>query len=349
MSQQLTHPRIVSVCPLAAVTGGRVDIFGTDVGWNGDQMPEVRIGGQRALVTYADRDRVSCIVPDVVGGSTPVRLTTAPGETAFVEVGVPIATGVHQVDSPVITDDGTLFLTYSGSRGEEAPVSVFRLGRDGFTEPFVTDVKNPTSLAISPDGRLHVSSRLDGSVFSVDGDGKAERLVGELGVACGLAFDEAGTLYVGDRSGTIFKVSPSGHVCEFASLEPSVAAFHLGMSPKGELFATAPTLSTRDAVYRIDKNGEVTTVLRGFGRPQGLAFDLQGRLHVVEALAGASGVFQLQADGESTRVIAGDALVGVAFDCCGGAVVVSGNTAYRFERMPDEFDVVSGESGTHRP
>ena len=79
MSQQLTHPRIVSVSPLAAVAGGRLDIFGTGVGWDGDQIPEVRIGGQRALVAYADRDRVSCIVPDVVGGSTPIRLTTAPG------------------------------------------------------------------------------------------------------------------------------------------------------------------------------------------------------------------------------------------------------------------------------
>ena len=317
-------------------------IRGSGIGGNDDHIPEVRIGDQIARVAYSDRNTVACLVPDVAGGSTPIRLSTAPGETAFVEVGVPVATGLHQVDSPVIASDGTLFLTYSGSRGEESPVSVFRLRCDGFPEPFVTGVKNPTSLAVNPNGRLHVSSRLDGSVFSVGATGEVEQLASELGVACGLAFDTAGVLYVGDRSGTIFKVTPSGNVELFASLPPSVAAFHLAIAPTGELYATAPTLSSRDAVYRIDEEGNVSTVLRRFGRPQGLAFDPQGRLHVVEALAGASGVYQIGADGEIAYVVASAALVGIAFDLSGGAVVVSSDTAYRFARIPSGMGTESG-------
>ena len=342
MSQQLVHPRIASVHPLAAIAGGRVTIRGSGIGGNGGHIPEVRIGDQIALVAYVDRNTVACLVPDVAGGSTPIRLSTAPGETAFVEVGVPVATGLHQVDSPVIASDGTLFLTYSGSRGEESPVSVFRLRCDGFPEPFVTGVKNPTSLAVDPNGRLHVSSRLDGSVFGVDANGKVEQVASELGVACGLAFDAAGMLFVGDRSGTIFRVAPSGKVDLFASLPPSVAAFHLEMAPTGELYVTAPTLSSRDAVYRIDEEGDVTTVLRRFGRPQGLAFDPEGRLHVVEALAGSSGVYQLGANGEAAYVVASAALVGVAFDRSGGAVVVSSDTAYRFSRIPNGLGTESG-------
>ena len=342
MSQQLVHPRIASVHPLAAIAGGRITIRGSGIGGNGGHIPEVRIGDQVALVAYVDRNTVACLVPDVTGGSTPIRLSTAPGETAFVEVGVPVATGLHQVDSPVIASDGTLFLTYSGSRGEESPVSVFRLRCDGFPEPFVTGVKNPTSLAVDPNGRLHVSSRLDGSVFGVDANGKVEQVASELGVACGLAFDAAGMLFVGDRSGTIFRVTPSGKVDLFASLPPSVAAFHLETAPTGELYVTAPTLSSRDAVYRIDEEGDVTTVLRRFGRPQGLAFDPQGRLHVVEALAGSSGVYQLGANGEVAYVVASAALVGVAFDRSGGAVVVSSDTAYKFARIPNGLGTESG-------
>ena len=287
-----------------------------------------------ARVVYTERDTVACLVPDVAGGASPIRLGTAPGETAFLEVGAPIATGVHQVDSPVFDGDGTLFLTYSGTRGESSPVSVFRLRRDGFREPFVTGITNPTSLAIDPNGRLHVSSRFDGIVFGVDADGQAKQLATDLGVACGLAFDSAGTLYVGDRSGTIFKVSPSGQVSPFVTLPPSVAAFHLGMAPTGELYVTAPTLATRDAVYRVDATGAVTTVLRRFGRPQGVAFDPQGTLHVVEALAGAAGLYQIGADGETEQIVAAASLVGVAFDGVGGAVVVSDDTAYRFDHMP---------------
>ena len=40
-------------------------------------------------------------------------------------------------------------------------------------------------------------------------------------------------------------------------------------------------------------DGEVEVFYDGFGRPQGLAFDDQGRLYVVDALAGWSGLYRL--------------------------------------------------------
>ena len=118
----------------------------------------------------------------------------------------PWATGLHQVDNPVFDREGNLFVTYSGSRGQEAPVSIFRVTRAGTREPFVSGIVNPTSMAIGPDGRLYVSSRFEGAVYRVNADGTHERIASDLGVACGLAFDADGSLYVGDRSGTIFRV-----------------------------------------------------------------------------------------------------------------------------------------------
>ena len=335
MSQPFNHPRIASVRPLAAVAGGRVTIRGSGVGGDGERWPEVRIGDVPAQVVFSDRGTVACLVPAHLGGaSTPVRLATAPGETVFLNIGAPVATGVHQVDSPVFGGDGTLYLTYSGTRGDRSPVSVFRVSRDGFREPFVTGITNPTSMAFDPTGQLHVSSRFDGTVFSVDAEGRAEQVATDLGVTCGLAFDPDGTLYVGDRSGTVFQVTSSGQVSAFATLPPSVAAFHLAMAPTGELYVTAPTLSTCDAVYRVDRVGAVTTLTRRFGRPQGLAFDAHGALYVVEALAGASGLYRVRADGETEHVVAAPSLVGVAFDPSGGVVVVSDDTAYRFDDLP---------------
>ena len=68
----------------------------------------------------------------------------------------------------------------------------------------MTGITNATSLALSPDGCLYVSSRHDGAVYRVADDGSFEVLVKELGTACGLAFSQDGTLYVGDRSGDRF-------------------------------------------------------------------------------------------------------------------------------------------------
>ena len=162
-------------------------------------------------------------------------------------------------------------------------------------------------------------------------EGKHELVVSELGVACGLAFDRNGDLYVGDRSGTIFRVRDN-HAEPFATLPASVAAFHLAISPEGELFASGPTLSTYDHVYRIGPDGNVRSVPATFGRPQGLALSPEGELHVVDALAGRSGLYRLKdLDGEPELLVAGCGFIGVAFGPSGELAVASNDTAFRFD------------------
>jgi sugar lactone lactonase YvrE len=187
-------------------------------------------------------------------------------------------------------------------------------------------------MAIGPDGRLYVSSRFEGAVYGVNPDGTHERIASDLGVACGLAFDPDGTLYVGDRSGTIFRVT-NGSAEPFATLPASVAAFHLAISPTGELFVSAPTLASYDHVYRIDRQGGVRSLLTPFGRPQGLAFSPdEGVLHVVDALAGGSGLYRLpDLDGEPELVATGSSFVGLAFGPDGELAIASNETAYRFD------------------
>jgi len=118
-----------------------------------------------------------------------------------------------------------------------------------------------------------------------------------MGIATGLAFDRAGNLFVGDRSGTIFKISPSREIFVFATLEPSVAAYHLAFHPSGELYVTGPTTSSYDRVYRITQGGEVIVFYRGLGRPQGIAFDRESNLYVVASFGGRRGIVKNHATG----------------------------------------------------
>jgi sugar lactone lactonase YvrE len=213
------------------------------------------------------------------------------------------------------------------------PISIFRVRPNGTRETFSSGVVNPTSMAIAPDGMLYVSSRFEGTVYRVMEDGSVEPFATDLGVACGLAFDTDGTLCVGDRSGTIFRVDRMGRVTTLAALPSSVAAFHLAFGPDGSLYVTGPTLATYDAVYKIDRDGTVAIRSTAFGRPQGIAFDARGDLFVVEALAGKSGLYRLKEDGAPELVLTGPGLVGVAFDQIGGVVVCSNDTAYRLMRF----------------
>lgn len=281
------------------------------------------------MVAFVSPTRLVVLVPSDVEGDD-VSLEIENDGASRVEVGVPWATGLHQVDNPAFDHDGRLYVTYSGPRGQEAPVSVFRVATPGAREPFVAGIVNATSLAFGPDRRLYVSSRFDGAVYRVDEDGMHTQVASELGVACGLAFDADGWMYVGDRSGTIFRVR-DGAVKPFATLPPSVAAFHLAMSPWGELFVSAPTLGTYDHIYRIGADGEVRTLPHTMGRPQGMAFSPDGLLHVTDALAGAGGLYRFRdPDGEPELVVSGNALVGVAFGPRGELSVATNDTAYRF-------------------
>jgi sugar lactone lactonase YvrE len=318
---------VTSVVPDRAVGRGRVTINGS--GFSVGDAAEVLLRDTPARIAFASSRRLVITIPDEMeGGRVPVLL----GDTTLgqLSIGSIWATGLHQVDNPVFDRAGNLFVTYSGSRGQESPVSIFRVTPEGTREPFSSGIVNATSMAIGPDARLYVSSRFEGAVYRVAADGTPEQIATDLGVACGIAFDREGWMFVGDRSGTVFRVR-DGRATAFATLPASVAAFHLAMSPEGELHVTAPTLGTYDPNYKIDRRGQITTIASSLGRPQGLTFGPDGRLYVIDALAGSSGLHRLDADGSFTPVVTGATLVGVAFGPGGELVVASNETAYRFD------------------
>lgn len=326
----MSQSRVSAVRPYRAIEGGRIDVHGADLPALGGE-PLVHIGDHAARVVFASSSRIGVIVPSGTGlsGAVPVRIAGVPGETAIVQVAAPFATGLHQVDSPVFDSEGNLYVTFSGTRGQQVPVSIFRVRADGTRETFATGIVNPTSMAIDATGRLYVSSRFESIVYRLEPDGTAQPFATDLGVACGLAFSADGSLFVGDRSGTIFKVDREGRPAAFATVPPSIAAFHLAFGKDGVLYVAAPTLSTYDSLFKIQPTGEVEPLPLRFGRPQGLAVDASGHLFVIEALAGASGLYRVPDRGEPELFLSGPNLVGVAFDPGGALVVCSNETAYR--------------------
>jgi DNA-binding beta-propeller fold protein YncE len=328
----MPHPLVTGIRPSRAIEGGRVTLVGAFE--NVDLLPDVRIEGHPARTVFASSNRLSFIVPSgiVEDRAGAISVNSYPVESASIELGVAIATGLHQVDNPLIDRAGNVYLTYSGTRGQQVPVSIFRIAPNGVRETYSSAVVNPTSMAMDAEGRLYVSSRFEGAVYRLGDDGSAEAFATDLGIACGLAFAPDGSLFVGDRSGTIFSVNRSGKATVLASLPSSVAAFHLALGSDA-LYVAAPTLSPYDVIYQVGFDGSVSIYSRAFGRPQGLAFGPDGALFVVEALAGSSGLYRVNADSEPELVVAGSGLIGLAFDSHGAMVVCSSDTAYRFPSL----------------
>ncbi len=100
-------------------------------------------------------------------------------EGPFFEVAQKLADQLHPVANPVVDPNGYIFSTFSGSRGQAAPggVSVFRISPQGGAEPFLSDLMNPTGLALNPGGTLFISCRNDGTVRKITPAGGARLAV----------------------------------------------------------------------------------------------------------------------------------------------------------------------------
>jgi len=307
-------PRIETVTPAAAFAGGEIRITGSGLRPQELRRPKVQFGEvEGSVVVSSDAFLVARVPEGASSGPVVVATDGQVSNSQPVKVAVPIAENLHPVTNPALDPEGNIYVTFSGSRGQKVPVAIFKIDTIYAVKPSVPEMMNATSITFDRQGQMYVSSRYDGAVYRVAPNGSMTTYAEGMGVATGIAFDREQNLYVGDRSGTIFKIGRDQQVFVFATLEPSVSAYHLAFGPKGDLYVTGPTTSSFDRVYKIDPHGTVGTFYKGLGRPQGLAFDVDGNIYVAASMAGKRGIVKITPDGTANLEVAGQGLVGLAF------------------------------------
>jgi sugar lactone lactonase YvrE len=323
-------PQIAQVSPVAAIAGGEFQIQGR--GFARTDRPRVTIGEVAAPLIISSDSFLIVKVPDGVSeGELVIQNGDLASQAWTCDIGIPIADNLHPVGNPAVDTFGNVFTTFSGSRGQKVAVAVYKIDQNYSVKPFINDLMNATGLAFDPQGLLYISSRFEGVIYQVTPTGNMSVFVEGMGVATGLAFDEENNLYVGDRSGTIFKIAPDRQIFVFATIEPSIAAYHLAFGPDQYLYVTGPTTSSFDSIYRISHTGEVEVFYRGLGRPQGIAFDAENRLYVAASLGGRKGVVRFGPDRKPELFLSGPGIVGMAFTPSRSLVVSTTNALYRVD------------------
>jgi sugar lactone lactonase YvrE len=318
------------VSPSFAIPGGelwieceRFDSRGSENG--------VYIGGERCAVVTASETRVVARVPETASpGVQPLVLRSSDEESDPVDLTVAgkLCEAMHFVGNPAVDPrDGSIVMTRSGSRGERLEHTLYRLEADGYVDELPADVQNPTGIAFDSSGQLYVTNRAAGTVCRVAGD-EVSIYASELGVATGIAFDTEGLMYVGDRSGTVYRIADDMEPEPWATLEPSVSAYHIAFGPDGRLFVSAPGLSSFDPISAIDPDGTVSIFARGFGRPQGIAFDTEGNLYVAACHASRRGIMRIDPARATTWFATGMNIVGLCFNGDGDLLVATNDTLY---------------------
>ena len=327
-----TAGKILNIDPPYAIAGGEIVIDCAGFDTSDPSQCAVLIGDTPVQIVASGPRRVLAIVPETKGGKVEVRLKSRDhlSEPAPLNLGRKLAGDLHPVANPAYDpDDGALFVTRSGSRGEELPVTLFRIDISGDVSEYSGDIPNPTGIAFGPDSQMFVSSRLEGVVYRLTPFKEAVVFARNLGVATGIAFNKQGLMHVGDRTGTIFKVNGIGEERAWTQVEPSVSAFHLAFGPDDSLYVSGPTVTSFDSIWRISPEGDTDVFFKGLGRPQGLAFDRDGNLYVAAALRGRRGIVRISPGGSDAKlIVAGVNLVGLAFSSTGEMAVVSIDSVY---------------------
>jgi hypothetical protein len=364
-SEKAEAPRLVSLHPHAAMPGGEVELQGSGLqcaaasakaagkaaraeangfqNGGGAVLPRVTVGDTPAYLSLSRPGRAVIRIPEgAMSGDVVLACGEGPASNPLeLSVAVPMAENLHPVANPAVDAEGNVYATVSGARGQSVPVSIFSIARDFQVRPFVRDLLNATGLAFDARGFLYASSRAEGTVYRVSREGAITTYAEGMGIATGIAFDRDGNLFVGDRSGTIFKVGPerdsasaSGssltdrEIFVYATLEPSISAYHLAFNDEGTLFVTGPTTSSNQAVYAIDRDGHTTVFYQGLGRPQGMALDVAGNLYVAASLHGQRGIVRITPQREASLAVSGNNLVGLAFLEDGCAALATKDALY---------------------
>lgn len=330
---QAARPRIERVQPEAAIAGGELYIRGNGLSGGPSMVrPDVMIGDVSAPIVIGSDSLVIVKVPD--GASAGDLTVGARGHLSEVwscDIGITVAENLHPVTSPAVDSYGNIYTTFSGSRGQKVPVAVYRVDLNFNMRPFINDLMNATGIAVGPDGLIYISSRFDGMIYQATPTGNMSVFAEGMGVATGICFDGEGNLYVGDRSGTIFKISPTRQIYVYATLEPSVSAYHLAWGPDQHLYVSGPTTSSFDCIYRIAGNGDTDVFFRGLGRPQGMAFDTEGNLYSSASYMGRKGVVRIRPDRTAEHFLSGPGIVGLAFSPSRAMIVATTNAIYRVD------------------
>ena len=331
-----SRAHIKRVDPAAGISGAELSIELADLSSENAKTLSLRLGGSPAHLTAVSHRRALVLVPKLdAGGDCEVTLYQGEepkpvGKSASFTAGKKLAGGIHPVTNPAFDpSDRSLFVTRSGSRGEHVPVSLFRVSANGELTEFSGEITNPTAIAFDQRRQMFVTSRLEGTVHRVTPLKEVFTFASDLGIATGLAFNREGEMFVGDRTGTIYRVNEIGEARAWATLEPSVSAYHLAFGPDGFLYVTGPTVCSFDEIIRFNEDGEPSVFFRGLGRPQGLAFDRDGNLYVAASFRGRRGIVRISRDGGKAEVVvAGMNLVGLAFGPDGEMVVATNDSIY---------------------
>jgi len=167
-------PHLDALHPRTALPGAAFELTGSNLlTAHAGTLPAASFGDTRASIDLARPTRALVRVPTgAISSDLVLRAGGHASNPLHANIGVPMAEDLHIVSNPAADADGNLFAMVSGPRGEQVPVSIFRIARDLQLTPFVRNLLNVSALAFGPpndfgQSDLYASSRAEGVIYRI--------------------------------------------------------------------------------------------------------------------------------------------------------------------------------------
>ena len=213
-----------------------------------------------SLVMAAENLLIARVPEGAAGGAVRVRMGSVESAPFPMALGMQIADNLHPVANPAVDADGNVYVTFSGQRGQKVPVSLYKMTANQMVKPFITELMNPTGLALDRDGNLFVSCRK--TAPSTAFRPMAARCSGSKAWASPRASRLTRTA-IFMWATAVERFSKSARTGKFSCLPRSSLRCPRTIwlsAPTGDLFVTGPTTSSFDRVYKISPAGEVSAL-----------------------------------------------------------------------------------------
>ena len=282
-------PALTTSCPAAALPLGEVELTGSHLGPHNFGPPAVLVDGAAAHVldeparapgfprarSWPPPAWLKCARPHGASNAVPLRVARE------------LTAGLHPVTSPAVSRSGMIYATISGQRGKATPVSVVRVSPDGRGTPFVTGHPERDGTGLQRRGRSVCDLARRGHRLPRGCGGRITRSTPKA-----WAWPPARRLTARAISLWATAAEPSSRSIPSARFlcmprwSRACRPITWPSNRAGTLFVTGPTLSSNDAIWAIEPNGDTRAWYRGLGRPQGLALARDGSVYVAACLHG---------------------------------------------------------------
>ncbi len=202
---------------------------------------------------------------------------------------------IRKVDTHgiITTVAGSATTGYGGDGGPATNASLslpFGLAVDGAGNFYFGDYLNNRVRRVGTNGIITTFAGNTASGYTGDGVPATNT---SLSLPCGLVFDPAGNLYIGDYGNNrVRMVNTNGIISTFAGTGPSYVGGDPGVATNATIQNCANLalnlfgkvlISDVQALRQVDTNGTITTLFPGFSSPAGIAVDARDYLYLSDA------------------------------------------------------------------